>query len=151
THIGIELGPLLSSGGSGESDNVTVDGSSAADAIQITANDHSVAISGLAAQVTLNDAEAADVLLVQGQLGNDTIDASLMPASSVSLVLSGGDGDDLIKGGVGVDVLLGGDGIDTLLGGAGNDTLNGGGGNDVFDGGNGDDTILAGDGDDFAN
>ena len=57
-------------------------------------------------------------------------------------MLSGGDGNDVMRGDPGDDLLTGGRGIDALLGGDGDDTLNGGNDNDV---------LITGDGADVAN
>ena len=60
--------------------------------------------------------------------GNDTIDASLMPATAdgfVGIVIYGGTGNDTIYGGADDDHLAGGAGDDTIDGGAGNDHIYG--------------------------
>jgi Ca2+-binding RTX toxin-like protein len=67
-------------------------------------------------------------LTVNGQAGDDAIDASTLAAGAVALTADGGDGDDVLQGSAGDD---------TLLGGAGDDVLNGGPGLDVVDGGTG--------------
>jgi len=68
-------------------------------------------------------------------------------------VLKGGDGDeefdggrdkDLLMGGGGDDTLTGGNGADTLMGGKGDDVLDGGAKSDVLSGGKGDDTLTGG-------
>ncbi|MEM1367584.1 MAG: LamG-like jellyroll fold domain-containing protein [Cyanobacteria bacterium P01_H01_bin.15] len=56
-------------------------------------------------------------------------------------ILSGGAGDDQLEGKGGDDILLGGAGDDTLSGDAGDDTLRGGLGNDILTGGGGVDTF----------
>ena len=71
---------------------------------------------GLAAQVNITGAEAAnDRLTVNALAGDDVIDASGLSAGAIGLTANGGDGDDV------------------LIGGAGNDTLTGGAGDDVLD------------------
>ena len=61
---------------------------------------------GLPAQVTIAHAEAAnDTLTVNGLGGNDTIDASSLPANAINLVLNGGDGNDMITGSAGNDTV----------------------------------------------
>ena len=77
--------------------------------------------------VTGTGADDASVMLVGGN-GDD--------------VLVGGSGDDLLKGGKGDDVLDGGAGADVLKGGKGDDVLMGGAGDDVLKGGKGEDTAL---------
>jgi len=73
--------------------------------------------SGLVAAVTVN-----------GEAGNDTIDAT---SFLTSLHILGGDGDDLMTGGAGSDTVDGGAGDDSPGGGAGSDTLIGGTGIDT--------------------
>jgi Ca2+-binding RTX toxin-like protein len=82
---------------------------------------------------------AADVtrpVLVLGGAGNDTINAS---ATTVGMILDGGEGDDTI---------LGGSGDDLLIAGPGENYLHGGEGNNYFLGG-GDDTMIGMNGDDY--
>jgi Ca2+-binding RTX toxin-like protein len=127
--------------------------------------------------ITLNSIAdvRALILVIDGQVGDDTISAmnALFGNSLVSLnggagndtitgggdsdIINGGDGDDLlsgnadgdlIDGGDGNDVINGDDGSDTLLGNIGNDTVNGGDGNDSVNGMLGRDTIIGGDGND---
>ncbi|HUI37851.1 MAG TPA: hypothetical protein VLZ04_10200 [Gaiellaceae bacterium] len=77
--------------------------------------------------------EPSDELDVNSLAGNDVIDASGLPAGSITLALAGGDGND---------TLAGGKGAETLLGGAGNDTVDGNAGNDLGVLGAGDDTFV---------
>jgi Ca2+-binding RTX toxin-like protein len=99
---------------------------------------------------------------LDGNGGNDLVDASAAIVGNVKLRLNGdagedtligsafddridgGDGDDSLIGNDGDDSMLGGDGADTADGGAGNDTLNGGENNDSLSGGSGDDSIFGG-------
>lgn len=78
---------------------------------------------------------------INGNIGNDTIDAS---AQTIALTLSGGDGADSLIGGSGVDILIGGQGDDTLVGGVGNNLFVGGTGNDEMTGGSGDEIFFIG-------
>lgn len=77
--------------------------------------------------------------LVDGTLGDDTIDASYVDsdgnrvdsglgtgADGMNDVVDAGGGDDLVDAGAGDDSVLGGLGSDTIIGGDGNDTLDGG-------------------------
>jgi Ca2+-binding RTX toxin-like protein len=85
--------------------------------------------------------------------GDDRITVTALAGTGVrSVVLDGGDGNDVLdgraanvalvlSGGAGDDVLTGGSKADVLSGGAGNDVLSGGKGLDVLDGGAGDDTL----------
>jgi len=88
---------------------------------------------------SINLAGWSGVERVNGNIGNDVIDAS---ALSVGLVLFGSDGDDTITGSSGNDTILGGDGNDDLSGGGGNDTIIGGVGDDLLSGGDGNDVFY---------
>jgi hypothetical protein len=109
--------------------------------------------------VTAVDASAGDdgVLLVFGEGGSDTLDASAWTSGAILFGDGGtdagrgsrtpetltvvqstrpsGDGDDIILGGSGDDILVGGGGDDELEGGIGNDMLIGDAGRVVFSGG----------------
>ncbi len=82
---------------------------------------------GLAAQVNITGAEAAnDRLTVNALGGDDVVEASSLAATAIQLTADGGDDDDVLIGGDGNDVLNGGNGDDVLVGGPGIDTLDGG-------------------------
>ncbi len=89
------------------------------------------------------------VLNVNGEDGNDILNATGAATGSVLMVLNGGTGDDLIVGGNGGDSLDGGDGADVVNGGGGNDSVNGGNGSDTMTGGSGNDSLQGGDGADM--
>jgi Ca2+-binding RTX toxin-like protein len=55
--------------------------------------------------------------------GDDTVDASGVPAGVILLTEDGGNGDDVLIGGRGDDVLIGGPGQDALDGGPGHNIL----------------------------
>jgi Ca2+-binding RTX toxin-like protein len=74
----------------------------------------------------VNFEAANDRLTVNAGNGDDTVDASGLPADAILLTEDGGNGDDLLIGGEGDDTLLGGNGDDTLIGGPGQDVLDGG-------------------------
>ena len=96
--------------------------------------------------------------------GNDSVDAT---ALHFSVLVLGGDGNDMMLGGTaadffsgeagndtllgagGDDLLLGGDGSDTLRGGAGADIMDGGDGNDLLYGQGGPDVLAGGEGEDY--
>ena len=113
---------------------VIVNGTGGDDVILVVGDASGVSVLGLAAQVNITGAEAAnDRLEVRAGDGDDVIEASGVAAGSIGLVLDGGDGDDVIIGGHGDDVLIGGEGDDVLVGGPGND---------ILDGGPGDNTVI---------
>jgi Ca2+-binding RTX toxin-like protein len=131
-----ELNAALAVAGSGDAqpDNVIVTGTKGDDVSIIGGDASAVIATGLAAQVNVTGAEAAnDRLTVKVLAGDDVVDASAVAAGSVRLTLDGGAGSDVLVGGAGDDVLLGGPGDDVLIGGPGND---------VIDGGDGDDTVI---------
>ena len=85
--------------------------------------------------------------------GDNTVDLTGLDAGGFSslgtVIVDGGDGDDLIIGSnTFAESLLGGDGTDTILGQGGDDTVDGGDGNDSILGGTGADNIDGDDGQD---
>gem|GEM_PF-849238 len=94
------------------------------------------------------DAAFHATLSIDGQVGNDTLDAS---AFGRAVTLVGAAGSDLLIGSAQADSLAGGDGNDTLLAGDGNDTLSGAAGNDLAVGELGDDVLFGDAGDDVLN
>jgi Ca2+-binding RTX toxin-like protein len=127
-------------------DSVTTNGTQGGDTIKLTANGLEVTVSGLPATVHMQnyDINGSDRLTVNGQGGDDVIDASLLAARRATLTINGGLGNDLILGSKGDDLINGGDGNDTALMGAGNDTFvwNPGDDNDTLEGQAGIDTML---------
>jgi Ca2+-binding RTX toxin-like protein len=96
-------------------------------------------------------ASSVSSMVINGNAGNDTIDASAWTGVGITIV--GGDGDDEIRGGSGNDRIYGDTGDDVLDGFGGNDTLYGDGadfasstGNDTLRGGDGNDSLF---GDEF--
>ncbi|MCA9236153.1 MAG: hypothetical protein KDA44_11825, partial [Planctomycetales bacterium] len=144
TAVDVDLaGP--SGGGDGQSDGVTVTGTNNNDAISITGGGTTAAIAGLQAVVTIvNSDGSADRLTVNALGGNDVVDASLLAAGAVGLMINGGLGGDVLVGSQGDDMIVGGDGNDLALMGDGNDTFtwNPGDDNDTLEGQNGFDTML---------
>jgi len=129
--------------GDGQQDIVTVLGTPGADQITVSAAGSTVSVSGLSELVNINHAEPGDILTILGGTGDDTIDASSVPAGDITLSLHGGPGNDVIRGSQGDDFVSGGTGNDTALLGDGNDmfTWNPGDGSDVVDGQGGSDTL----------
>jgi Ca2+-binding RTX toxin-like protein len=120
-------------GGDGAADQVTVDGTGGNDQITVVGAGTSVSVTGLSAQVNIDGAEGAnDLLTINAGNGNDTINASALPAGVIGLIIDGGAGNDTIIGSQGADTLIGGDGNDTVTGGRGNDVALLGNGNDTF-------------------
>jgi Ca2+-binding RTX toxin-like protein len=144
TQVAIDLGATPGSpGGDGAADNVTVNATGADDTISVVNSGGSLMVKGLAAQLTIANAECTDTLTLNGGAGNDSIDASAIAAGKVKLAINGGDGNDSIRGSAGDDVVSGGRGNDMALLGAGNDTFvwNPGDGSDIVEGQAGTDTL----------
>jgi Ca2+-binding RTX toxin-like protein len=117
-------------------DTVIVNGTADDDVVLIVGDATGTSVLGLAAQVNITGAEAAnDRLHIIAGDGDDVIEASGVAAGAIQLTLEGGAGDD---------VIIGGDGNDVLIGGPGDDVLIGGGGTDVLDPGDGDDVVIQG-------
>ncbi len=113
--------PLI---GDRQLDRVIINGTNGDDTIVLTSNDSTILVSGLAANISIKNADPIDDRLEIRTLGgNDIIEASAIRANQISLILSGDAGDDVIIGGDGNDILDGGVGDDILLGGPGNDIL----------------------------
>lgn len=136
------LGNDTLSGGDGI-DNVTEGGN-----VNFTLTNSSLVGMGTDSLVSI---ETATLL---GGTGNNLIDAT---ASSRSVTLYGGAGNDTLLGGTAADFISGqagndslssGDGNDSVFGVDGNDLINSGLGTDSVDGGNGNDTISGDDGND---
>jgi Ca2+-binding RTX toxin-like protein len=143
--IAIDLaGPVDANAGDGAVDTVTVNGSNGDSAIAVLSAGGSVAVTQGPDVVWVDHAEATDRLTINGQGGNDTIDAREMNAGHMQLTINGGLGVDTMFGSAGDDLFNGGDGNDVALMGAGDDTFvwNPGDDNDIIEGQAGFDTML---------
>jgi len=129
TNVTLELG--VNGAGDGAVDQVTVTGTGGNDQISVFGAGTEVSVVGLPAEVRLEHPDG-DTLGINSGAGNDTINASTLPAGLVGLTIDGGAGNDTIIGSQGADTLIGGDGADTVVGGRGNDTAFLGAGNDTF-------------------
>lgn len=124
-------------------DTVTVNASQGDDVFGVAGDAGGVNVFGLQAAVNLFHTDAGDRLVLNGQGGNDVIDATSLEAGAVELTMNGGLGDDLLLGSEGDDLINGGDGSDTALMGAGDDVFvwNPGDDNDTVEGQAGFDTL----------
>jgi hypothetical protein len=150
---GVDLnlaGALGGTTGDGQTDRVSVVGTSGNDAITAAGDTSGFAVSGLQTQVSVQHQEPTDQLFVLGVGGNDSISATGLAAGAVSEFLNAGDGNDTIAGGPGAETLLGGNGNDSIDGNGGSDLAGLGAGSDTFvwDPGDGSDTIEGDDGQD---
>jgi Ca2+-binding RTX toxin-like protein len=130
--VEVNLNLAAGSAGDGAADVVNVVGTNGDDVILLFGNASGTSVIGLAAQVNITGAEAAnDRVVVNALAGDDVVEASSLAAGAIQLVADGGANDDILIGGEGTDTLLGGDGDDVLLGGPGSDVLDGGAGDNV--------------------
>lgn len=135
---------VVAQGAVDAADEFLIDGGAAGENFQISAEGADVVVAGLGTRIGIrNAALAADSVVIKGNAGDDTFDATGNLASLAHLVLDGGAGNDRINGSNGADVLLGGDGNDFVDGQQGNDTAFLGAGDDVFqwDPGDGSDKV----------
>ena len=143
THVNIDLrGP--NGGSDGAIDTVTVNATQGDDVFGVTGDSGGVQVFGLHATTNMFFTDGGDRLTLNGQGGNDVINASSLEAGAVTLTINGGLGNDIILGSEGDDLINGGDGNDTALMGAGDDTFtwNPGDDNDTVEGQDGIDTLL---------
>ncbi|MFO0842051.1 MAG: hypothetical protein U0797_06565 [Gemmataceae bacterium] len=109
-------------GGDGAADTVTVNGTNGADVFGAAGDAGGINVFGLKAAVNIFFQEQAnDRLTLNGQGGDDVINASSLEADGIQLTMNGGLGKDLFVGSEGGDLINGGDGDDTALMGAGDD------------------------------
>jgi Ca2+-binding RTX toxin-like protein len=144
TLAGLDLrGP--NGGGDGAADTVTVNGTQGADVFGATGDAGGVNVFGLQTAVNIFFQEQAnDRLTLNGQGGDDVIDATSLEADAIQLTINGGLGDDIVLGSEGNDLVNGGDGADTGFLGAGDDTFvwNPGDDNDTIEGQDGFDGLA---------
>jgi Ca2+-binding RTX toxin-like protein len=113
-------------------DTVIVQGTSGDDVALIFGDANGTSVLGLATQVNITGADAAnDRLTVNALAGDDVVEASGLAAGAIQLTADGGADDDILIGGAGADTMQGGDGDDVLIGGPGIDVLDGGPGDNV--------------------
>jgi Ca2+-binding RTX toxin-like protein len=143
--VNLDLASPPGSGtGDGQADTVILNGTNSADNIQVAGAGTGYTVSGLHGLVTVSGSEGtSDQLVVNALGGDDTINASALPAGVVQLTVDAGAGNDQIVGSQGADVLIGGDGNDSVNGGRGNDVAFLGAGDDTFvwNPGDGSDTV----------
>jgi Ca2+-binding RTX toxin-like protein len=119
--------------GDGQPDSVIVQGTNGDDVVLAFGDASGTSVFGLAAQMNITGAEAAnDRLTINSLAGDDVIEASGLAVGAIQLTGNGGDDDDVLIGGDAADVFLGGAGDDVLIGGLGLDILDGGTGSNVL-------------------
>jgi Ca2+-binding RTX toxin-like protein len=144
TLIGLDLrGP--NGGGDLAADTVTVNGTQGADNFGAAGDSGGVNVFGLHTAVNIFSPEQAnDRLTLNGQAGDDVINATSLEADGIQLTMNGGLGKDIFVGSEGDDLINGGDGDDTALMGAGDDVFvwNPGDDNDILEGQDGFDRMV---------
>ena len=146
-HGGITGLASLGVDGGADLDSTHVDGTKAADTIQVVPNGTLAAVLGPSASGAVVNS-AAEQVVVSGLGGADTIVGAIGLAPITSLVIDGGKNNDTLLGGDGGDFLIGGPGNDFVDGNRGDDLALMGEGNDTFhwDPGDANDTIEGQDG-----
>ena len=141
-HGGITGLASLGVDGGADLDSTHVDGTKAADTIQVVPNGTLAAVLGPSASGAVVNS-AAEQVVVSGLGGADTIVGAIGLAPIISLVVDGGKNNDTLLGGDGGDFLIGGPGNDFVDGNRGDDLALTGEGNDTFhwDPGDGNDTV----------
>jgi len=150
--VAIDLAGTTPGAGDGAVDGIFLSGTKGNNAIGVALVSNRVTVTGLPAQVTVSNAEANDILFIDGGSGNDVFNASSLPGGHIKLNLNGGAGNDQIIGSKGNDILDGHTGNDTITGGKGDDKVflrdgndlfvaQAGDGLDIVDGGAGTDTV----------
>ncbi len=132
-------------GGDGSADTITVNGTQGPDVFGAAGDAGGVNVFGLKNAVDVFFQEQAnDRLVLNGQGGDDVINATSLEADGIQLTMNGGLGVDTLIGSEGDDLVNGGDGDDTALMGAGDDTFtwNPGDDNDTLEGQDGFDTMT---------
>jgi Ca2+-binding RTX toxin-like protein len=129
----VDLGAQPGASGDGATDVVVVEGTTGDDVIGVAGDATGATVSGLAADVTVTGAAAAeDGLIVSALAGDDVVVGSGLAAGAPSFTAVGDEGDDILIGGANADRLSGGAGDDVLRGGPGVDALDGGPGSNVL-------------------
>jgi Ca2+-binding RTX toxin-like protein len=148
--------------GDGQVDDVIINGTDGDDVVLVSGDASGVTVTGLAVQVNITSADAADDRLTVNTLaGEDMVDASNLAAGSIQLRVDGGESNDVLIGSAGGDIIFGRAGKDTIHAGDGANIIFGDLGKIEFGHGKvqevetkddkkgGDDTISMGAGDDI--
>jgi Ca2+-binding RTX toxin-like protein len=129
-------------GGDGD-DTVEVNGSDVAETFNAIPNGARVIVHRIDPAPFALDVGTAENVIVNANGGNDKFTATGNLKPLTFLIVSGGDGDDVLAGGNGNDLLAGGPGNDTVTAAAGDDTVLQGAGDDkaIWNPGDGTDAI----------
>lgn len=146
TDLDVVAADLAATGAGGDpgTDFLTVFATESGDDVEVRGASGTASVTGLAARLDVTGAVSPDVLQVLGLGGNDSIDASELPATTIGYGASGHDGDDRLVGGGAADSLDGGEGADVVSGGGGDDSMFTGPGDDTITWSPGDGSDLVG-------
>ena len=115
----------------GARDTVFTAGSDGIDSIGVSSLGDAIRVTGLQAEVRLENAKPADDrLTVQARGGTDKLTAVGNVGALIGLTLEGNEKQDQLTGGTSIETLRGGPDADILRGNAGNDVIEGGDGPD---------------------
>jgi hypothetical protein len=137
----------IQSGGSTNIITVTLDGATNEFVVSAATTQLGDGINPVTDEIRVDAATVTGVLLVDLAEGDDRLAASSL---NISVVATGGAGEDTLIGGSGDDQLTGDAGEDRIFAGAGDDVVSGGADDDRLFGDGGTDAVDGGDGDDFA-
>ena len=117
----------------GAGDEVEVVGTNGDDVVQIKGSPAAQLVTGLSASIAVRHADPSptDRITISAASGDDVVSGSELRAPA-SLVLEGGNGNDVLVGSQGDDDIFGEAGDDVLIGGPGRDRLDGGPGDNIL-------------------
>ncbi|MCO6458749.1 MAG: hypothetical protein J5I93_25865 [Pirellulaceae bacterium] len=117
-----------------DADSLVVHARNTDDALHLNNTAGILTVEGLTYDVAMGNGNAAngDMVTINGNDGNDTIEAGPGTELLALLTFNGGAGNDTLLGSAGNDALNGGDGEDTISGNGGIDSVHGGAGGDTI-------------------
>lgn len=149
--VRIDLAAVLGGDtGDGAVDTITIKDSEETSFIEVVGSGTSIAVIGTPSFISVDNLEANDRVVIEGNAGDDSISMSSLQAGLATFTVDGGAGDDFILGGAGNELLIGGEGDDFIDGNRGDDVVHLGAGDDIFvwDPGDGSDVVEGGEGND---
>lgn len=127
------------------SGNLFVEGDAGHNRIEVLARAGQIEVLEKGVKIaSFNQLAVTGQIIIDAKAGNDWV--RIGKGITLSAVIDGGPGNDILIGGPAADTLAGGPGNDKIYGRGGNDTINGGPGRDILYGGKGDDVLIGGGG-----